>query len=345
MTQVKLNTKLKRIEISNVEIESELAFAYFQSLPESERDAALLRAFNIGVLAIQQDRLAAFLARTKNELGTELESLKILFDLNSEIYSKSSVKGSVGEAQIAEFLSDFLAGKGIKDGVELTGNIPGIIPKNKTGDIVCQLDGVEDRRVVIECKFDKSIPLGELQKRDWYGNNLDTAWSQLIEAKANRDADESIIVLDRSSINAALLKLVENIAYVPKVGFIVIIDSLRGDFDNLGAAYLVARSLAAANPPTDCDNDLLLMLVERILADMKQMNEIKKLVQQNISNSKSILVNLERSQISIEFAQQYLTKFLADGRLSKKDLLDFYSGGDVKKRYLAIEATISEWLE
>lgn len=341
MPQVKLNTALKRIEISNVEIESELAFSYFQSLPESERDAALIRAFNIGVLALHQDRLAAFLARTKNELGTELESLKIMFDLNAEIYSKSSVKGGIGEAQIAEFLSQFLSDKGIKDSVELTGNNAGVIPKNKTGDIVCNLDDEGDRRVVIECKFDKSVPLGEIQKRDWYGNNLDTAWSQLIEAKANRDADEAIIVLDRSSINPALLKSVENIAYIPKVGFIVVIDSLRNDYQNLGAAYLVARSLATANPAIDCDNELLLILIERVLADIRQMTEIRKLVQQNITISKSILVNLERSQIAIEFTQQYLTKFLSDGTLSKQDLLDFYSGGDVKRRFLAIESSIS----
>ena len=167
----------------------------------------------------------------------------------------------------------------------------------------------------------------------------------MIEAKANRDADESIIVFDKSSINPALLKSVGDIAYIPNVGFVVVIDSLRGDYGNLGVAFLVARNLALANPAIDCDNDLLLTIVERILSDIKRMTDLKKLVQQNISNSQSILVSLEQSQIAIEFAQQYLSKFLNDGTLSKHDLLDFYLGGDVKKKYLAAEATISEWVK
>lgn len=345
MGSIKLNQALKRIEISGVEIDSEIAFLFFDALPESEREAKFLRAFQIGILALQQDRLAAFLARTESELGAELEALKIRFDLSAQLYDKSAVKGTIGEVQIAEYLQAFLKEKGLKDVVELTGNLAGAINRNKTGDIVCSLDEGSDRKVVIECKFDKSIPMGRLDERDWYGKNLDTAWSQLIEAKANRDANEAIIVFDRSSINAALLKNVGSIAYIPSVGFIVVVDSLRADFDNLGAAFLVARALATANPTTDCDNDLLLTIIRRILSDIKSTTDVKKLVQQNISNSKDILARLEQSQIAIEFSQHYLSKFLEQGTLSKKDLLEFYSGGDIKKRYLAIESTISEWVE
>lgn len=344
MGLIKLNQALKRVEISDIEIESEIAFSYFQTLHDADREAAFKRAFQIGVLALQEDRLSAFLARTKNELGTELEALKIMFDLSAELYSKSSVKGTIGETQIAEYLADFLKEKGFKDFVELTGNTTGTISKNKTGDIVCSLEDSDERRIVIECKFDKSIPMGKIQDRDWYGKNMDTAWSQLIEAKANRDADEAIIVFDRSSINPALLKSVGDIAYLPSIGFIVVIDSLRGDFENLGTAFLVARNLALANPAIDFDNDLLLIIIERILSDIKQMTNIKKLVQQNIGISQNILISLEQSQIAIEFAQHYLAKFLNDGTLSKHDLLEFYSGGDVKKKYLAIETTISEWV-
>ena len=136
MGSLKLNQGLRRIEITDVEIESEIAFLYFQSLPDADREAAFKRAFQIGVLALHEDRLSAFLARTKNELGTELESLKMMFDLSAEIYSKSSVKGTIGETQIAEYLAEFLKDKGFKDVVELTGNSTGTIAKNKTGDIV-----------------------------------------------------------------------------------------------------------------------------------------------------------------------------------------------------------------
>jgi ribosomal protein L19 len=43
----------------------------------------------------------------------------------------------------------------------------------------------------------------------------------------------------------------------------------------------------------------------------------------------------------MEFNQEYLMKFLKDGTLTKKDLLDFYIGDDVKERYKIIEKEIN----
>lgn len=39
--------------------------------------------------------------------------------------------------------------------------------------------------------------------------------------------------------------------------------------------------------------------------------------------------------------QEYLMKFLKDGNLPKKDLLDFYMGEDVKEKYKMIEKEIN----
>ncbi|MGB4057212.1 MAG: hypothetical protein WBK77_03925 [Alphaproteobacteria bacterium] len=44
----------------------------------------------------------------------------------------------------------------------------------------------------------------------------------------------------------------------------------------------------------------------------------------------------------MDFNQKYLLQFLADGQMSKADLLDFYSGEDVKERYKAIEKDLKE---
>lgn len=40
--------------------------------------------------------------------------------------------------------------------------------------------------------------------------------------------------------------------------------------------------------------------------------------------------------------QEYLKRFLSQGTLTKKDLLDFYSGEDVKDKYRLIEKEINE---
>jgi hypothetical protein len=44
----------------------------------------------------------------------------------------------------------------------------------------------------------------------------------------------------------------------------------------------------------------------------------------------------------MEFNQQYLTKFLQDGMLTKKDLLNFYMGEEVKDKFKLIEKEINE---
>jgi len=67
---------------------------------------------------------------------------------------------------------------------------------------------------------------------------------------------------------------------------------------------------------------------------------IKNLVLSNIDNCKKILLQLDKGMLLMEFNQRYLAKFLSDGQLSKEDLLNFYSGDDVKERYKAIEADI-----
>ena len=172
---IHLNQQLKRIEISSFEIENQIAFNFFNNLPASERDEKLLRAIYIGVLALMEDRMSAFLSKTSNELGTELESLKMIFDMKNELFYKSSIKGILAEDEIADFLNQYFTDKRLKDRAILTGNSAGIIPKNKTGDIICEVDGDPNLRIAIECKFDKSVRLGEIETKDLFTRKTDTA--------------------------------------------------------------------------------------------------------------------------------------------------------------------------
>jgi hypothetical protein len=45
----------------------------------------------------------------------------------------------------------------------------------------------------------------------------------------------------------------------------------------------------------------------------------------------------------MEFNQEYLKKFLADGTLTKTDLLNYYQGEDVKDRYRLLEKEINDF--
>jgi hypothetical protein len=44
----------------------------------------------------------------------------------------------------------------------------------------------------------------------------------------------------------------------------------------------------------------------------------------------------------MEYNQEYLKKFLKDGSLTKKDLLDFYSGENIRDKYKLIEKEIND---
>lgn len=338
---MKINQQLKRVEITGFEIENQIVFNYFNNIPVAERDEKLLRCIYIGVLAMMEDRISSFLAKTTNELGTELESLKMIFEMKKELFYKSSIKGILAEDDIAEFLSDYLKQRKINDKVYLTGNITGSIPKNKTGDIICEIDNNPDSKIVIECKFDKSIRLGDIESKDIFTRKSDTAWSQLLEAKANRDAKVSLIVFDISLIENSILKNFENVGYIHGVGFIAIVDSQKGDYSNLTIAYMLARDIVLNSHDIELDKDVLAMIVNRIIKDINDVLVIKSLVLNNIENNKSILKQLEKSILLMEFNQNYLKRFLNSGTLTKKDLLDFYNGDDVKDKYNMIEKEIN----
>ena len=342
MSTIKLNQQLNRVEIKEFEIENQIVFNYFSNLPANERDEKLLRAIYIGVLALMEDRISAFLSKTSNELGTELESLKMIFEMKKELFYKSTIKGILAENEIVEFLNNYFQEKRLKDKAILTGNTAGNIAKNKTGDIVCEVNGDNNLKIVIECKFDKSIRLGEIETKEIFTRKTDTAWSQLIEAEANREGKVSIIVFDRSLVDNSILKCAENVGYISRIGFIAVIDSQKDDYSNLSIAYMLARDIALNAKQIDLDKDLLAILVNRIIKDINEILSIKSLVYSNIENNKAILKQLEKSILLMEFNQEYMKKFLNDGTLTKKDLLDFYLGEDIKDKFKSVEKDIND---
>lgn len=340
MAIINLNQKLNRVEVKHFEIDNDIVFNYFNKLPLNERDDKLFRALYIGVLALMEDRISAFLSKTSNELGTELESLKMIFDMKKELFYKTTIKGSLAEDDIAEYLNEYFKDKKLKDVALLTGNEAGNLVRNKTGDIICKINGEPDLKIAIECKFDKSIKLGNIESKEIFTRKYDSAWSQLIESDANRNSKVSIIVFDISLVDNSILKVFENVGFIQSIGFIAIIDSQKGDYSNLAIAYMLARDIAINAKNVDLDKNLLSMIVNRIIKDINEITSIKRLVEGNIENNKAILKQLEKSILLMNFNQEYLNKFLNDGVLDKKDLLDFYMGEEIKDKYKLIEKEI-----
>ncbi len=337
---LKINQQLKRIEVTSFEISNEIVFTYFDQLPVNQREEKLLKAIYLGVLAQMEDRISAFLSKTQNELGTELESLKMIFEMKKELFYKTTIKGILAEDEIAEFLNNYFSERRLKDKALLTGNIAGKLSKNKTGDIVCEVNGTPELKIVIECKFDKSIKLGDISTKDIFTKKFDTAWSQLIEAQANRNAQVGIIVFDRSLVDGSIVKEYDNVGFIQGVGLIAVINSQKGDYSNLAIAYMLARDIVINAKIPEVDFTFLTIIINRIAKDISEVLLIRTLIESNIETNREILRHLEKSMALIEFDQTYLRKFLADGKMSKNDLLNFYSAEEVKEKFKIIEKEI-----
>jgi hypothetical protein len=338
---MRIDHKLQRVQVDSFEISDELVYRYFDSLPEVEREAALLRAIRIGVLAMMEDRFSAFLSKTTDDLGVQLENLKLLFDMKQEVFHKTAIKGVAAENDILEFLEGYIERYHLGDVVSLTGTSKGLLKNNKTGDIMSFVGGENSgRRVAIECKFDKSIKLGDIDSPDIASNKYDTAWSQLLEATVNRDANASIIVFDKTLADASIQRAVDGVTYVDDIGFICIIDYEASDYQYLAVAYNLARGLALRKDGKNVEVEFVKMLIQRLLKDIRDVQSIETLVKTNIKNNQQILKNIEKSLLSIEFDQKYLAKYLEDGYLSKADLLEFYQREDIRAKYKLIAKEI-----
>lgn len=338
---MRIDHKLQRVQVDSFEISDELTYRFFDSLPEAEREAALLRAIRIGVLATMEDRFSAFLSKTTDDLGVQLENLKLLFDMKQEVFHKTAIKGVAAENDILQFLEEYIDKYQLGDVVSLMGTSKGLLKNNKTGDIIAYVGGeISGRKVAIECKFDKSIKLGDVDSVEVASNRYDTAWSQLLEASVNRDANASIIVFDKTLADASIQRTVDGVSYLDGIGFICIIDYVAGDFHNLAVAYMLARGLALRKDGKNVDVEFVNMLIGRLLKDIRDVQGIEGLVRTNIKNNQQILKNIEKSLLSIEFNQQYLAKYLQDGFLSKDDLLEFYQREDVRTKFKVLSKDI-----
>ena len=336
---VSLDKQNRRLKIAAFELENPLVFEYFDTqVAEADYDETLLRALYIGILAMREDRLAAFFAKTENELGTHLESLKAIFEMKKEVFFKTAVKGMAAEGDIIDFLNGFFARRGYKEDIaEPSGTAAGAIPGNKTGDILCRVEGGKACDIAIEVKFDKSYKWGDIRDKDVFIKKADTAWSQILEAKANRQSRVGIIVFDRSLVDKSITDHVENAGFIKGVGFVAIVDSQRGDYSNLAIVYELARDLVRSEKSYNAENDTLVLLVKRLLRDIDAMLAVTKQCDAIDKANEAIRDTLKKNLVSFDFTKLYLEKFLKDGELNSADLHAFYNAEEIKEKFSALK--------
>lgn len=333
---IKLDQKKKTITINGLVLEQRLVFEFFDKQKETERDQLLVKAFLLGVLALSEDRFAAFLSKTTNTLGTELETLKYILDLNKELFFRTTGKGREAEYDIADQLSQYARAKEYRDIVEHCGDSFGALPKNKTGDVAIKVNGDESSVIAIESKFDKAKRLGLIESKDIFSKG-DTAVSQLLEASLNRRAQHSIIVFDESAVDAKLKEQVGAAKYIPHVGFVCIIDLERGDFESLFICYELARNLILGAVPNAAEYGVLSLIIGRFLHDLNIYSELKSLLLRSLADHREMIELIDKAHLSLEFTKSIFSEFCKNGHLTKEQILELYAAESVKDKYSRIK--------
>ena len=335
-----IDQRSKAVKIEAMEIKHPLVFKYFDGLPESRRESEFLRALQIGVVALMEDRIATFLSRTENELGTQLESLKLIYDRNVTAKQKTSQSGLEAEGVVYQKVSKFLEASGYgSDVLQLTGNSTGALKGNKTGDLILKVEGKDETTLVIEVKFDKGMSLGEFEETDSLARTKDTALSQLFEANANRRAQLSVIVFDENRVAEGLRNKVNGIKWIPNVGFVVIIDHERDNYTNLLVAIDLMRSMVRKTTKI-VDQSILEALLGRVSQDLSWIGENQNLLLANHENLKKIATSIKKHVLLVGYTKSLIKAFIQEGELSQKALLDLYRGEEIKDEMKGVEKEV-----
>lgn len=319
---IRVSQDLSRVTFQEFSSSNPLVIGYFDGLPDELRAQALERAIAIGVMALREDRIASFLASTKSELGVQLEALRLMYEQSSLAMRSAPVKGAAGELAVAQALTTFSESRSFSDSIQLIGNVAGGLPKNKTGDIICTVgDGDNAPKVVIECKLDKSIRLGDPASDGLTKGRSDTAWSQLVESRANRDAEVAIMVFSADASDRTIGAFTDSVRYIKGVGYIALIDMARGDFRPLAIAYELAREMALSKQAQNVDPEQLDMLMRKLCADLQDAAQIKGHLEAIKSGCDKALAQVDASLGQFHATRAALTSFIQNGRLDNSQLL------------------------
>ena len=318
------------LHIQDISIENPLVAEYLETIPAAERENAVIRALGIGVMAELKGEIGYFLHQTEGELGKHLSSLKALYDLRSMRFQTSN-KGADAEVQVISVLNDFKGKAGfLKDEVRDLGRLVGAIPRNRTGDVLVEVDGDPRKAIGIEVKLDGGVKMGEILNRDPIAKT-DTAVSQLIETAANRETAVNIIVFDEDSVDTTVSQqCVEGVRYLAGIGFIVIVSTRRNDFRTLALVYLLARDLLLAEPKQAiADHHVLEKIVERLVQVLNDYTSTRKDAETIIKSARKIISQSEKTLRLVENTRDYLKNYLETGELSQQQMLEFYQAAGV----------------
>lgn len=364
VVDIELDDENFTITLSDLELRLHpTVYQYFndrKNIKVSERASAIEKALNVGLLAAQHGRLAHAVRLFNSELSGEYNLLSTHIDVLQQKLEKDNKFKTDLEEDVVTALITHCSEMGYSDVVAATGTAGK--DGNKTGDALAtiSIDPARQARVAIEVKFASTYQKGESQNVT-AGNirpKRDTVYSQILEARSVQDGSLGIFVIDEN------LNPFDGpgIQYLPDIrGFIVKVNVLDGDYDNLCMCYEVARQLAISERSGEgVDMSLLQFLVNDLSSLLGRQRYIKdrgaeivKSIKTNqaktIKEVERILVDFDAEltglQGAMEWVQRCLSGLIETGELSAKDAFEIYTQKGAQIDYDAKRKELSAFYE
>ena len=329
-----MSVKVKNgvFQVEKLEIENSVVVEYLTGLPDREREAAVVRAIGIGVLAEIKGEIAQFLNETEGELGQRLASLKALYELRELRFRETSGKGEQAERQVLQALTDIQTSLGFEqDEIVDLSKQRGQLPRNKTGDLMIAVDGSDHSSIGIEVKLDKGVRLGLIEERD-PSAQTDTVIGQLLEMRANRETDANVIVFDQDSVDSTVAAACRaGIKFFNGVGFVVIVSTRAADYANLSIVYAICREMAKAGVhQSSAGGRDLTMIIERLIYLVRDYRSVEKEVDAIKKSADKISKNLEKLGHYVGVTQKALKQYLENGNFTEEERHLLYQGESIE---------------
>jgi hypothetical protein len=329
-------------------------YAYLQTHKKGDYPEVIAKAVNVGLTAAQQGRIANSLNAVNNELKGEFALLEQFMETQQALFERDSKTKTDTEYVLRNWLREHADKTGSNDVFELSGTVSSDGTSNKTGDVQATIKhGEEEFSLAIESKMAQNFTKGESTKRQTGKGKLrgqgDTAVSQLIESRMNRNAPAALFVVDKA-LNPFPGPDLEYFAE-PIVGFIVRVDIANNDLTNLGIAYDIVREMIIAQRVvSEAEYSVIKFIVEELKNSLDRKKFIesigartlkrvtdshKKLVKDITSDMTEFDAELQAIEDAIKNSHDALSTYIKDKTFTAETALEIYRQGNAQTKYEA----------
>ena len=346
---IRVDKDEKKVNFPEFSVDDPMVYMLFEETKAADYEETFNSMLHIGALAMLNSDIQHLIDTSEREVYPRLERFKLMYERRKVRFEETSMaKGEEGEENIVDMLSDFAKANGWSDDIVQSGKIKGNLEGNKTGDVLATIemhpiDGgpLENTVVGLEVKFEKSMQFGDPEQfnvetgrpmdKGFKASDHKTAWSQLLETKANRDSPFSIIVFDKRLMSTSVSKAVDEVAYLPGIpGFVVTVDSQSGDYTNLKLVYRIARDMAIHHSRGDLDVDVQVieMIAKRMLhylGDAKKVSaKVRSHAKSTVRMNQEVQKLLNHAVQHAEYTEEFLRRYLTTKKLTPVDFAEFY---------------------